>query len=68
MVIIGYRTGSMDEVMHRIALRYEEEIAEDIQAKINLLEPTMVAILSILVGLILLSVMLPLIGIMTNIG
>lgn len=68
MVIIGYRTGSMDKVMHRIALRYEDEIAEDIQEKINLLEPTMVAILSILVGLILLSVMLPLIGIMTNIG
>ena len=32
------------------------------------LEPTLVAVLSVAVGLILLSVMLPLLGIMTNIG
>ena len=68
MVTIGYRTGSMDQVMDRIARQYEEEIDTEIQRVIGLIEPTMVAVLSIIVGLILLSVMLPLTGIMAGIG
>lgn len=68
MVIIGYRTGTMEQVMHRIALQYEEEIDTDIQRIVGLIEPTMVAVLSVIVGLILLSVMLPLTGIMAGIG
>ena len=35
---------------------------------LSILEPALVAILSVIVGLILLSVMLPLLGIMSNIG
>jgi type IV pilus assembly protein PilC len=41
---------------------------ESLQQVIGRIEPTLVAVLSILVGLILLSVMLPLIGIMANIS
>lgn len=68
MVTIGYRTGSMDQVMDRIARQYEDEIDAEIQRVIGLIEPTMVAVLSVIVGLILLSVMLPLTGIMAGIG
>lgn len=68
MVSLGYRTGSTDQVMDRIAHQYEEEINTELQRIIGLIEPTMVAILSIIVGLILLSVMLPLTGIMAGIG
>ena len=35
---------------------------------ISILEPTLVAVLSIIVGMVLLSVMLPLMGIMSSIG
>ena len=68
MVTIGYRTGSMDQVMSRIARQYEDEIDTEIQRAVGLIEPTMVAVLSVIVGLILLSVMLPLTGIMAGIG
>ena len=39
-----------------------------LQSIIAILEPTLVIILSVIVGLILLSVILPLMGIMTSIG
>ena len=66
MVTVGYKTGSLDEVMQKIADRYEEEIDEKISHTIGILEPTLIAVLSVVTGLILLSVMLPLMGILSG--
>lgn len=66
MVTVGYKTGSLDDVMKKIAVQYEEEIDGQISRVIAMLEPTLVAVLSVIVGVILLSVMLPLIGIMSS--
>ncbi len=68
MLTVGFKTGAVDTVMKKIAQRYEEEIDKSISTLISILEPTLVAILSIVVGMILLSVMLPLMGIMSSIG
>lgn len=68
MISVGYKTGSMDRVLARIARGYEDEVDERISNIISVLEPTLVIILSVFVCLILLSVMLPLISIMTSIG
>ena len=68
MINIGFRTGAMDSVMKQIASRYDEEIQEQRDNLLSRIEPALVAILSVAVGMILLSVMLPLIGIMSNIG
>ena len=53
--------------MDDIASQLEEEVDDQISSFINILEPTLVIILSIIVGIILLSVMLPLLGIMSSI-
>ena len=68
MITVGFKTGSADAVMKKIADRYEEEIDETISKLLGVLEPTLVAVLSVIVGMILLSVMLPLMGIMSSIG
>lgn len=68
MVTVGIRSGAADQVMHRIADRYEDEVNQRISGILSVLEPTLVAILSVVVGVILLSVMLPLMGIMSAIG
>jgi type IV pilus assembly protein PilC len=68
MLSVGFKTGSTDEVMEKIARQYETEIETKIQNTIAVIEPTLVAVLSIIVGIILLSVMLPLAGIMANLG
>ena len=68
MISVGFRTGSIDTVMDRIAYQYEKEIDDRIRHLIAILEPTLVIILSLIVGMILLSVILPLMGIMSSIG
>ncbi len=68
MLSIGFKTGTADTVMDEIARRSEEDADENIESVINKVEPTLVIIMSLVVGLILLSVMLPLMSIMTTIG
>ncbi|MCL2618740.1 MAG: type II secretion system F family protein [Defluviitaleaceae bacterium] len=68
MVSVAFKTGSMDSIMEKLAVRYEEETNTQINNIISIVEPTLVAILSVIVGVILLSVMLPLMGIMSAIG
>jgi len=68
MVSVGFRSGNVDMVLRKIADRYEENTNRRLQSIIAVLEPTLVIILSVIVGLILLSVILPLMGIMTSIG
>lgn len=68
MIAVGFRSGNIDTVLAKIANNYKKETDKRIQSIISILEPTLVIILSVIVGLILLSVILPLIGIMTSIG
>lgn len=68
LMVIGYETGASDEVMEQSADLYQKELQDQIQKMISILEPTLVGILCVIVGIILLSVMLPLVGIMAGIG
>ena len=68
MVSVGFRAGAADSALSDIASRLQTETDEKLQSLAGLLEPTLVAVLSVLVGLILLSVMLPLVNVMSNIG
>lgn len=68
MVTVAFKTGAMDTVMEKLASRYEEETNTQINNIISVVEPALVAILSVVVGIILLSVMLPLMSIMTAIS
>ena len=68
MVAVGFRSGSIDVVMKQISKSYEEETDRQINRIISIIEPTLVILLSLVVGIILLSVLLPLMGIMSSIG
>lgn len=67
-ITIGETTGGMDDVMKQICESYEEETDETIGHYISILEPTLVIILSLIIGLILISFLLPLLAIMSSIG
>ena len=54
--------------MEEIARRMEESLDQQLQQKVGRIEPTIVILTSILVGVILMAVMLPLIHIMSSIG
>lgn len=68
MLELGLRSGSGDRVMEEIARQLDQEASDALEDRVAQVEPTMVLISSILVGVILLSVMLPLMHIMSVMG
>jgi len=68
MLSLGNRTGEMDTIMHKIAQAYESEVDSRLARLTGIVEPLLVVILSLIVGGILLTVMLPLVEIMASIG
>ena len=64
---LGFKSGNLDNVMEQIADDYEKDVDDGLDNLISIIEPTMVAILCVVVGLILLSAMLPLLGVMSSI-
>lgn len=68
MLAVGLRGGNGDQVMNQIADRLMEDAGDALEAGISRVEPAMVLTASLLVGMILLSVMLPLMNIMSSIG
>ncbi len=68
IITIGSKSGVMDEAMEKLSVQYDEETNDQIAHLLGIIEPTLVIVLSIIVGMILLSVMLPLMGIMSSIG
>lgn len=65
---ISERSGAGDAAMERIAHTMTEEAEQDLEDAVGKIEPTLVMLCSVLVGMILLSVMLPLMHIMTALG
>lgn len=68
MIKTGNRSGHLDRIMEDISRDYEQQADEAIDNIIARFEPTMVAVLAVAVGLVLLSVMLPLAGVLSTIG
>ena len=68
MLQLGQRSGEMDAVLTKISTYYEEETLTRMHRILGAIEPTLVIFFSLMVGLILLSVIMPLIGIMSSIG
>ena len=64
---MGIVAGREDQVMSRIAETCEGRVEEDISGLISIIEPTLVALLSLVIGAILMSVMMPMAGIISSI-
>ena len=67
MLRMGIAAGREDQVMAKIAETYEQQAEEGISDLVSIIEPTMVAALSIVIGAVLLSVMMPMAGIISSI-
>lgn len=66
MIKMGTATGREDQVLGKLAELYEEQVENDITRLISIIEPTLVAMLAIVIGAVLLSVMLPMAGILSS--
>ena len=68
MIQVGSSTGSVDSVLNKLSKVFFEAALERVDQLIARVEPMLAAFLTIAVGATLISVMLPLIGIMRSIG
>jgi len=64
MLALSFKTGSTDDIMELIAEKSEEEVGISIETLVGRIEPVMTVIMALLIGLVLLSVMFPLLAVM----
>ena len=63
---LAERTGNLPETLEDVAARQEEESMRRIDRTVSAIEPAIVVVTSVLAGVILLSVMLPLMGLLSG--
>ena len=66
MVEVGFMTGKADSVTLHVSKLYAEETDALLTRLLALIEPSLVAVLAVIIGCILLTVMLPLAGVMSS--
>ena len=66
MIRMGVAAGREDQVMGKIADIYEEQVEDGISRLVSIIEPTLIALLAVVIGAVLLSVMLPMAGILSS--
>ena len=66
MIRMGVAAGREDQVMGKIADLYEEQVEDGIARLVAIIEPTLIVLLAIVIGAVLLSVMLPMAGILSS--
>jgi len=59
MVKIGEETGSLDDILGKTADFYDEELDSIIQSTVALMEPMLIVVMGLAIGFIVISIMLP---------
>lgn len=68
IIRLGVQTGQIDVVLQDLSEDYAQEVENSVDKMIGIIEPTLVGVTALIIGGILLTIMLPLLGIMSTIG
>ena len=68
MLLAGERSGSLEHVLDRLTKLLEESVGHQVDRLVEIVGPALSGVLMVTIGLTLISVMLPLIGMMNSIG
>lgn len=68
MVDVGEETGQLPEMLLKIADVYEDEVDNSVSALTSMLEPLMIVVLALVVGIIVMALFLPLIDVIKNLS
>jgi type IV pilus assembly protein PilC len=68
MMSVGEETGALDELLGRVAVFFEQEVAATVDALTSLLEPLMIVVLGSAVGAMVISLYLPMFDIIKLVG
>ncbi|MDP3126737.1 MAG: type II secretion system F family protein, partial [Thiobacillus sp.] len=66
MLRVGETTGALDEALDNVTVFYNQEVLDSIDSGLKILEPALTAILGLLLGGILVSVLLPIYDLIGN--
>jgi len=66
MVEVGEETGELPQMLRRIADNYDDEVDNAVEGLTSTIEPLLIVMLAIIVGIIVVALFLPLIGIIDN--
>lgn len=65
MINVGEETGSLDQMLNKIADTYEDEVDITVSALTSLLEPILIILMGLIVGSIVIAMFLPLVKLLT---
>ena len=68
MIDVGEETGELDKMLMKIADNYEADVDVAVEGMSSLLEPLLIVGMGLVVGFIVISLFLPLVSIIKNIG
>lgn len=68
MIDVGEETGELDKMLMKIADNYEADVDVAVEGMSSLLEPLLIVGMGLIVGFIVISLFLPLVSIIENIG
>lgn len=68
MISIGEESGTLDDVLNKTATFYDEEADAAVSKLVGMLEPLMIIIMALIVGFIVVSIIMPMYGMMNSIG
>lgn len=68
MVDVGEETGALDNMLIKVADAYEADVDVAVEGLTSILEPILIIVMGVIVGFIVVSLYLPLIGIASKIG
>jgi type IV pilus assembly protein PilC len=66
MIKIGEESGSLDNILNKTADFYEDEVEQAIQTATALIEPILIVIMGLVIGVIVISIMLPMFDMYTQ--
>lgn len=67
MINIGEETGQLDEILNKTADFYDDEVEQAIQTTTALIEPLLIVVMGLVIGFIVISIMLPMFDMYTQI-
>ena len=68
MISIGEESGSLDNMLMKVADFYESEVDAALESLTSAIEPLMIVVLGVAVGFIVVSMFMPLLSIITNLS
>lgn len=60
MISVGEETGALDKMLHKLADFYDDEVAAALKALTSILEPVMMIFVGVIVGVVVISMYMPL--------